>query len=153
MLKSSIARTALGLSANTSIAIGSFSARHSVVAVIVFDVVVIKVVINTGVCRVVGVDLVALVVVMVGMTMTSEVMLIAVVAVAVVDGSCVVMVAILIPSFWLRNVGDCAEIAVLLLPLAVMAMISCGRGSQGLLTLVDQPGEVLWRVVLDMGLG
>lgn len=153
VLMSSIAGTALGLSTNTGVAIDSFAARYSVVAVVVFDVVVVKVVINTGVGRVVSVDLVAVIVVMMGVTMSSEVMLTAVVAVVVMNGSCVVVIAIIIPSFWLRTVGDCAEIATLLLPLAVMAMVSCGRSSQGPLTLFDQLGEVLWRIVLDMGLG
>lgn len=152
VLMSQIAGTALGLS-NTTIAIGSFGMRHSVVKVIVFDVMVVTVVVNTGVSSVVGVNLVAVVMVMVGMIMTSQVMLTAVVAVVVVDGSCIVMIAILIPSFWLRTVSDCAEIAVLLLPLAIMAMASCGRGCQGLLAFFDQLGEILWRIVLSMGLG
>ena len=144
MFMSLIAGTALGLSTNTTIAVNSFTARHSVVAVIMIDVVVVTVVVSTGVSRVVDVNLVAVVMVMVGMTMTSEVMLTEVVAVVVVDGSCVVMIVILIPSFRLRTVGDCAEIAALLLSLAVMAMVSCCRGSQGPLTLFYQLSEVLW---------
>lgn len=146
---SSVAGAALGLLANAIIA--SFAARCSVVMVIVFDVVGM-VIVRTGVSREVDVDLVAVVMVMV-MIMASEVMLTAVVA----EGSCVAMVAIVTvvcSKFWFRTVGDCAEIAVLLLPLAIMAVMSIGsRGSQGCLTLFDKFCKVFCGIVLHMGFG